>query len=102
MRNFGAGLYSLLGERDWFRTRHQNDSTPCCIGIYLVNSPEYVVAEYGAYCHSLVVVPIYDTLGPNACAYIANQGKSKKLGLVPKRINPPKKSNQIQRNSSAS
>ena len=45
------------------------------VGIYSANSPEYVLAEYGAYRHSLVVVPIYDTLGTNVASFIANQAQ---------------------------
>lgn len=33
------------------------------------------MAEQGAYCYSMVVVPLYDTLGANACAFIINQSK---------------------------
>lgn len=46
-----------------------------CLGIYAANSREYVIAEYGCYRHTLVVVPIYDTLGSNVCSYIANQAE---------------------------
>lgn len=68
--HFGDGLYHLLGGVEMLAGR----SEPACIGIYSVNVPEYIIAEYGCYWHSLVVVPIYDTLGPNACSYISNQG----------------------------
>lgn len=44
------------------------------VGIYATNCVEYVIAEYACYNHSIVVVPLYDTLGPNACRYIINQG----------------------------
>jgi long-chain acyl-CoA synthetase len=44
------------------------------IGIYATNCVEYVFAEYGAYTQSMVVIPLYDTLGPNACRYIINKG----------------------------
>lgn len=43
------------------------------LGIYSTNSPEYIIAEYGSYHHSIVVVPIYDTLGTNVASFIANQ-----------------------------
>lgn len=70
IKNFGNGLYRTLGEES-YRSRHE----PPCVGIFATNCAEYVIAEYGCYWHSLVVVPIYDTLGPNVCSYIANQGK---------------------------
>ena len=65
------------------RTKHFADGvlqlglTPAksCLGIYSQNCPEYVIAEYGAYRHSLIVVPIYDTLGTNVASFIANQAE---------------------------
>lgn len=43
------------------------------IGIYSINCMEYTLIEYACYRHSLVIVPIYDTLGPNIASFIANQ-----------------------------
>lgn len=31
------------------------------------------MTEQAAYCYSMVIVPLYDTLGANACAFIVNQ-----------------------------
>ncbi|CAH1795346.1 unnamed protein product [Owenia fusiformis] len=45
------------------------------IGIYSQNRPEYVYSEFGCYVYSMVIVPLYDTLGPEACTYIINQAK---------------------------
>ncbi|UXI14985.1 hypothetical protein NH340_JMT00928 [Sarcoptes scabiei] len=42
-------------------------------GIYSVNSPEYTITEHGCYRHSIIVIPIYETLGSNICAFIAKQ-----------------------------
>lgn len=42
-------------------------------GIYSANSPEYSLAEYGCYRHSMVVIPIYETLGSNIAAFIAKE-----------------------------
>lgn len=42
-------------------------------GIYSINTPEYTIAEYGCYHHSIIVIPIYETLGSNICAFIAKQ-----------------------------
>lgn len=69
--HFGDGLYQLLGGDEFISGRK---GEAACVGIYSANCPEYIIAEYGSYWHSLVVVPIYDTLGPNACSYISNQG----------------------------
>lgn len=44
-------------------------------GIYSQNCPEWVMTEQAAYCYSMVIVPLYDTLGANACAFIVNQSK---------------------------
>lgn len=60
-RNFGCGLVNLgvrVGE---------------LVGIYSQNRPEWILFEQGAYCYSLVVVALYDTLGPDACAFIIKQ-----------------------------
>ena len=34
-----------------------------------------MVTEMACYTYSMVIVPLYDTLGPDACSYIINQGK---------------------------
>lgn len=59
-RNFGCGLVKL-GVRP-----HD------LVGIYSQNRPEWILFEQGAYCYSLVVVALYDTLGPDGCAFIIN------------------------------
>ena len=63
-RNFGSGLiaHGLLPSPNTF------------VGIYSQNCPEWILTEQGAYCYSMVIVPLYDTLGPDACAYIIKQG----------------------------
>ncbi|KAI1292032.1 Long-chain-fatty-acid--CoA ligase 1 [Halotydeus destructor] len=63
MRNFGCGLLEL-GLKEGTETK---------FGIYASNCVEYLIAEYSCYNHSMTVVPLYDTLGPNACTYIINQ-----------------------------
>ncbi|XP_055592368.1 long-chain-fatty-acid--CoA ligase 1 isoform X2 [Uranotaenia lowii] len=62
-KNFGSGLIAL-GLRPGPRT---------FVGIYSTNRPEWILFEQGCYCYSLVVVPLYDTLGPDACAFIISQ-----------------------------
>ena len=76
LKNFGNGLYYILDGAS-FKSRKQ---VPC-VGIYSANCSDYVVAEYGCFTHSLVLVPIYDTLGPNACSYISNQGKTTQFDI---------------------
>lgn len=63
-RNFGSGLVAL----------GLNPSPDTFLGLYSTNCPEWILAEQGAYSYSMVIVPLYDTLGPDACAYIINQG----------------------------
>lgn len=43
------------------------------VGVYSQNCPEWVIFEHAAYCHSFVVVPLYDTLGADSCQYIIRQ-----------------------------
>lgn len=60
-KNFGSGIVSL-----GVKPRQ-------LVGIYSQNRPEWILFEQGCYCYSLVVVPLYDTLGPDACAFIIRQ-----------------------------
>ncbi|XP_055385680.1 long-chain-fatty-acid--CoA ligase 5 isoform X2 [Condylostylus longicornis] len=60
-KNFGAGMVSL-----GVKIRQ-------LVGIYSQNRPEWILFEQGCYCYSLVVVPLYDTLGPEACGFIIRQ-----------------------------
>lgn len=43
------------------------------VGVYAQNCPEWVLFEHAAYCHSYVVVPLYDTLGADSCQFIVRQ-----------------------------
>ncbi|XP_070545515.1 long-chain-fatty-acid--CoA ligase 5-like isoform X2 [Ptychodera flava] len=43
------------------------------IGVYSKNRTEWVVAEQACNMFSMVVVPLYDTLGPDACTHIINR-----------------------------
>ncbi|NWW54637.1 ACSL1 ligase, partial [Pedionomus torquatus] len=43
------------------------------IGIFAQNRPEWVIIEQGCYAFSMVVVPLYDTLGTEAITYIVNK-----------------------------
>ncbi|XP_076439689.1 long-chain-fatty-acid--CoA ligase 5-like [Babylonia areolata] len=45
------------------------------VGIYSGNSVEWAVADLGSQMFSMVPVPLYDTLGIEACKYIVNQTK---------------------------
>lgn len=63
-KNFGSGL---IGEG-------LQSGPNTIIGIYSQNCPEWILTEQAVYCYSMVLVPLYDTLGPDACAFIIKQG----------------------------
>ncbi|KAB7503360.1 Long-chain-fatty-acid--CoA ligase 1 [Armadillidium nasatum] len=62
-KNFGSGLVAL-GLEPGVKT---------FVGIYSQNCPEWILTEQGLYCQSMVIVPLYDTLGPEACSFIISQ-----------------------------
>lgn len=68
-RNFGSGLI-LLGLQP---------SPQTFLGIYSDNCPAWVITEQAAYSYSMVLVSLNDTLGPDACAFIINQGSYSQL-----------------------
>lgn len=41
----------------------------CCIGYW-----QWIIGELACYTYSMVAVPLYDTLGPEALVFIINQG----------------------------
>ncbi|KAG7225832.1 hypothetical protein INR49_014353 [Caranx melampygus] len=43
------------------------------IGVFSQNRPEWTISEIACYTYSLVVVPLYDTLGTEAIAYIIDK-----------------------------
>eukprot|EP00494_Astrolonche_serrata_P031192 UN31461 len=45
------------------------------IAIYGKNKPEWVMTDYGCQCRSNVPVPLYDTLGPDAAAYVIDHAE---------------------------
>ncbi|XP_069508621.1 long-chain-fatty-acid--CoA ligase 6 isoform X1 [Ambystoma mexicanum] len=42
------------------------------IGVFAQNRPEWIISELACYSYSMVVVPLYDTLGQGAIRYIIN------------------------------
>ncbi|KAM9425795.1 long-chain-fatty-acid--CoA ligase 5 [Pholidichthys leucotaenia] len=42
------------------------------IGIFAQNRPEWIIGELACYTYSMVAVPLYDTLGPEALVFIIN------------------------------
>ncbi|XP_006882297.1 PREDICTED: long-chain-fatty-acid--CoA ligase 1 isoform X1 [Elephantulus edwardii] len=45
------------------------------VGIFAQNRPEWVIIEQGCFAYSMVVVPLYDTLGTEAITYIINKAE---------------------------
>ncbi|XP_031427326.1 long-chain-fatty-acid--CoA ligase 6 isoform X2 [Clupea harengus] len=45
------------------------------IGVFAQNRPEWIISELACYTYSMVVVPLYDTLGPDAIRYIINKAE---------------------------
>ena len=43
------------------------------VGIYSKNCPEWIVAEQGVYSHSMILVPLYDSLGPDARSFVISE-----------------------------
>jgi len=64
-KHFGDGLINL-GLEAKNATR---------VGIYSQNRPEYIIADQGFLYHSITPVPLYDTLGVEACNFIVNQAE---------------------------
>ncbi|KAH9314265.1 hypothetical protein KI387_022892 [Taxus chinensis] len=54
-----------------------------CIGIYLINRPEWMVIEHACSSYSYISVPLYDTLGPDAVKYIVNHADIQVVFCVP-------------------
>lgn len=45
------------------------------IGIFAQNRPEWVIIEQGCFTYSMVIVPLYDTLGTDAITHIVNKAE---------------------------
>ncbi|XP_067885499.1 long-chain-fatty-acid--CoA ligase 1-like [Heterodontus francisci] len=59
----GSGLF----------TRGYRPGNDQFIGIFAQNRPEWVIIEQACYTYSMVVVPLYDTLGAEAISFILNK-----------------------------
>ncbi|XP_061421114.1 long-chain-fatty-acid--CoA ligase 1-like [Lethenteron reissneri] len=58
-----------------FLHRGAKPSSEQVIGIFSQNRPEWIIAEQACYTYSLVVVPLYDTLGRESIDYIISQAE---------------------------
>lgn len=54
---------------------HPGDDGNVFVGVYAPNKIEWVLVEQACNMYSLAIVPLYDTLGPEACVYIINQAQ---------------------------
>uniref|UniRef100_A0A8B9TM30 Long-chain-fatty-acid--CoA ligase n=1 Tax=Anas platyrhynchos TaxID=8839 RepID=A0A8B9TM30_ANAPL len=72
--------YREVKQKLWAQGLLQQGCKPCTkqfIGVFAQNRPEWIISELACYTYSMVVVPLYDTLGPGAIRYIVNTGKNK-------------------------
>lgn len=58
-----------------------------CVGLYFVNRPEWLVVDHACSAYSLVSVPLYDTLGPEAVRYIVNHAAVRAIFCDSKTLN---------------
>ncbi|XP_029962498.1 long-chain-fatty-acid--CoA ligase 1-like [Salarias fasciatus] len=73
-----------------FLHKGHSKTTDPHIGIFSQNRPEWTITELACYTYSLVAVPLYDTLGTEAIAYIIEKASistivcdvTEKVGLV--------------------
>uniref|UniRef100_A0A8D3C968 Long-chain-fatty-acid--CoA ligase n=1 Tax=Scophthalmus maximus TaxID=52904 RepID=A0A8D3C968_SCOMX len=50
-------------------------NTDTFIGIFAQNRPEWIIGELACYTYSMVAVPLYDTLGPEALVFIIDRAE---------------------------
>ncbi|KAH7714877.1 long-chain-fatty-acid--CoA ligase 6-like isoform 5 [Aphelenchoides avenae] len=43
------------------------------VGVYAKNRPEWIIVEHATYTFNNILVPLYETLGAQACVFIINQ-----------------------------
>mmetsp|Transcript_35882 Transcript_35882/g.79890 ORF Transcript_35882/g.79890 Transcript_35882/m.79890 type:complete len:699 (+) Transcript_35882:158-2254(+) len=66
--SIGSGLLQL------------NLAPKAAVGIYSVNSREWVLMDAALHAYNMVSVPLYDTLGPDAVEYICNHAELSAVG----------------------
>lgn len=69
MDNFGSGLKHVLQQIGESRPKQ------IPIGIWSVNRPEWHIVDWACAAHSLYVVALYDTLGPDTVEYVVNHAE---------------------------
>ncbi|ORY48443.1 acetyl-CoA synthetase-like protein [Rhizoclosmatium globosum] len=68
IKDFGSGVMKLA-EEFGLDDKHFN------FGVYSVNNPEYVIADFAIHMFSLTLVALYDTLGADTSEYIINHAE---------------------------
>ncbi|KAG5541425.1 hypothetical protein RHGRI_021298 [Rhododendron griersonianum] len=53
------------------------------VGLYFINSPEWLIVDHACSAYSYISVPLYDTLGPDAVKYIVNHADIQAIFCVP-------------------
>uniref|UniRef100_A0A5B7AF08 Long-chain-fatty-acid--CoA ligase n=1 Tax=Davidia involucrata TaxID=16924 RepID=A0A5B7AF08_DAVIN len=67
--------------------RYHGLSKGSCIGLYLINRPEWLIVDHACSAYSYISVPLYDTLGPDAVKYIVNHADIQAIFCVPQTLN---------------
>ncbi|KAJ3097740.1 Long chain acyl-CoA synthetase 7 peroxisomal [Physocladia obscura] len=68
IKAFGNGLVKIHKDLSGSDNRFN-------FGVYSINNPEYVIADYGCHLFSLALVALYDTLGEETSEYILNHAE---------------------------
>ncbi|KAH9689254.1 Long chain acyl-CoA synthetase 7 (peroxisomal) [Citrus sinensis] len=58
-----------------------------CIGLYLINRPEWLIVDHACSAYSYISVPLYDTLGPDAVKYVVNHAEIEAIFCIPQTLN---------------
>ncbi|CAN8255732.1 unnamed protein product [Cochlearia groenlandica] len=58
-----------------------------CVGLYFLNRPEWLVVDHACAAYSLIPVPLYDTLGPDAVKFVVNHATLQAIFCVPQTLN---------------
>lgn len=56
------------------------------MGVFAKNCAEWVITELSASFYGLIVVPLYDTLGPDAIKFILNQTQTSVVVVEPSKL----------------
>lgn len=71
----GFGSRTKKFRRNLFsKSTRSNNFLPFVIKKWVKISFQWVITEQACYFFSMVTVPLYDTLGPEACSFIISQG----------------------------